>query len=82
MVRQPSGHCGCPLPPLLDGTQNLARLMLDFHASDIPTMSLVRAANARKRLLTLAVDTPNLHTAPGPFGELLRRLEERILMFR
>jgi hypothetical protein len=35
---------------------NQSRLVFDFNASDIPTMSLERAINARKRILTKIPD--------------------------
>jgi hypothetical protein len=42
--------------PPSKGASNLAQLVFDFHASDIPKMSLIQATNARKRILTKIPD--------------------------
>jgi hypothetical protein len=67
--------------PPSTGAHNLSRLVFDFNASDIPKMTLTRAINARKRILTKIPDF-DLQQSGGPLGELLERLEAQILRHR
>jgi hypothetical protein len=56
-------------------------LVFDFHADDIPDMTLTRAVNARQRIFSLVPDY-DLGQAAGPLLELLERLAEQTLRYR
>jgi hypothetical protein len=80
-VRTRAEHTELLKTPPSEGAMNLSRLLLDFHATDIPKMSFERAVNARRRLLTKFPEV-DLTTAGGPLQELWDRLTERLLIDR